>query len=43
MKTRIDTSASPGRKSSLAPAYYLGRPAAVWIKAMERRHPNAEG
>jgi hypothetical protein len=27
-----------GRRSPMAPAYYRGRPAHVWIDALERRH-----
>jgi hypothetical protein len=32
------------RRSPLAPAYYLGRPADMWIQALDRRtadHPSA--
>ena len=39
--SRQDLPAEPERKISrpnCAPAYYLGRPAQVWITAMRRRH-----
>ena len=32
-----------GRRSPMAPAYYQGRPAHVWITALERRHHHSAG
>jgi hypothetical protein len=31
------------RRSPMAPAYYHGRPAYVWITALERRHHRSAG
>jgi hypothetical protein len=39
MKTEPSRNTQPSPRSPMAPAYYLGRPAELWIKAMERRRP----
>ena len=43
MRTAHPAPSIPRRRSPLAPAYYLGRPAELWIDAVDRRHRRHAG
>ena len=43
MRTAHPVPSVSRRRSPLAPAYYLGRPAELWIDAEDRRHRRNTG